>query len=180
MRRPSTHCQDLEQTTPTEQKRARDRAPVAPSSAPECPFGAKIRHFLRKVVPKMGFRCLQRTDSPSGLHSSHREFSSRGCAAFRRPPTPTKACRRIRRRQRAEPGALRAFCDAASRGEGTVFGQFFWTGFGSFRDRSFPQLVAGAGVTALKTSIRMRKMENGAKFDGLWNQVLRNRPSNQT
>ena len=135
MRRPSTRCQDLEQTTPTEQKRARDRAPVAPSSAPECPFGAKIRHFWQKVVPKMGFRCLQRTDGASGLHSSRREFSSRGCAAFRRPPTPTKACRRIRRRQRAEPGALRAFCDAASRGEGTVFGQFFGQVLGRFETR---------------------------------------------
>ena len=65
-------------------------------------------------------------------------------------------------------------------GGGDRFWTVFWTGFGSFRDQSFPQLVAGAGITALKTSIRMRKMENGAKFDGLWNQVLRNRPSNQT
>ena len=65
-------------------------------------------------------------------------------------------------------------------GGGDRFWTVFGTGFGSFRDRSCPQLVAGAGVAALKTSIRMRKIENGAKFDGLWNEVLRNRPSNQT
>ena len=130
--RPSSRCKVLEQAASNTQKWGRKRTSTAPSSARECRFGGKIPHFLRKVAPKMGYPCLQRTGDASGLHSSRREFSSRGCAAFRRPPTPTKACRRIRRRQRAGPGALRAFCDAASRGEGTVFGQFFGQVLGRF------------------------------------------------
>ena len=51
--------------------------------------GAKSGTYLRKVVPKMGYRCSQRTDGPSSRHSSRRESASRSEHGMRRPLTPT-------------------------------------------------------------------------------------------
>ena len=56
----------------------------------------------------MGCRCRRRTDRPSRLRCSRRKLASRGQTACAAPPLQ-HTC---------------AFCDAASRGEGTVFGPF--------------------------------------------------------
>ena len=52
-------------------------------------LGSKFGTYLRKVVPKMGYRCLHRTAGPSGHHSSRRESASRSESGVRRPLTPT-------------------------------------------------------------------------------------------
>ena len=136
--------------------------------------------FAQNSAKIGGSRYLQRTSRCRQPRSSRREFAARGCAAFRRPPHSNQSLQAHQEKAAGRAWSTSRVLRCRIPGGGDRFWTVFWTGFGSFRDRSFPQLVAGAGVTALKTSIRMRKMENGAKFDGLWNQVLRNRPSNQT